>query len=195
MASKVEICNLALSNLGAKAISSITESSAEARACNTWWDVTLKTFLTDHNWSFATKEKALSLSTETNDNWEYVYIYPSDCLKIQSIVIPRGEYIPIEYEVELNASNSGRIILCDEAGVYVRYTHLITNTEVITANPLLALSLLLSCNIAPILTVSQEIKTKLYNDYLVAVRRASRNNAREGYKAEVSKSSLIKSRG
>ena len=54
MASQVGICNMALSHLGqSKPISSITERSAAARACNRFYDTALEEVLRDFAWPFA----------------------------------------------------------------------------------------------------------------------------------------------
>lgn len=83
MASVVSICNLALANVGKPSISSITEATAEARACNQFYEHVRDVMLQSYPWRFATKVEALAEITNARaDSWGYAYQKPSDCLKI-----------------------------------------------------------------------------------------------------------------
>ena len=96
---KVEICNLALGRIGRKAaITSLTENSAEARACARIWDVTRQALLREFTWGFSRKVALLALSTESIPGWEYLYAYPSDCLQALRIFNAAGA----EYKGELD---------------------------------------------------------------------------------------------
>jgi len=86
MASVVSICNLALSNVGKKNITDLTEKSAEARACNQFYAHTRDVLLQSYPWKAAAK--TLSLGEIDNDKpgaWRYAYTRPSDCLQVRWI--------------------------------------------------------------------------------------------------------------
>lgn len=86
MTSIVAICNLALSNIGKDNIASLSEPSAEARACRQFYEVTRDTLLQAYPWRFA--GKTVTLARVTNDQgarWPYAYQRPTDCLKIRSM--------------------------------------------------------------------------------------------------------------
>ncbi|MBY3055038.1 hypothetical protein HF263_02955 [Rhizobium leguminosarum] len=86
MASVVSICNLALSNLGKENIATLTEATAQATACNQFYEITRDTLLQSFHWSFA--GKTASLAQVTNDKpgqWAYAYSKPSDCLDIRRV--------------------------------------------------------------------------------------------------------------
>ena len=53
--SQVGICNLALRRLGAKTISSISESTKNAEHCNAFWNYVLDEVSSDHQWDFTKK--------------------------------------------------------------------------------------------------------------------------------------------
>ena len=55
MASEVDICNRALSKLGAARITSLTEDSVNARACNAMYESVRDAELRAHPWNFAMK--------------------------------------------------------------------------------------------------------------------------------------------
>lgn len=110
MTSAVDVCNNALANIGARSsISSLTEDSPEARACNIQYMMVLGTLLRSAPWNFATKTITLSLlkalpgtpensTTPTTTNWSeaypppgwlYTYAYPSDCMLLR-MVLPQN---------------------------------------------------------------------------------------------------------
>src|SRR5688572_11149621 len=89
MASETEIANLALSHLGVgKEIANLeTERSQEAVACRRFYDTARDATLRDFSWPFATKIAVLGLiEADPNDEWDYSYRYPSDCLQLRRIL-------------------------------------------------------------------------------------------------------------
>jgi len=84
MASTVSICNLALGHLGADHISSLTEASSEARACNRFYGQTLDTLLAaGPPWRFARQEVSLAaLAGESVARWSYIYALPTDLIRV-----------------------------------------------------------------------------------------------------------------
>lgn len=92
MASVISICNAALSNIGAANISSLTEASAEARACNQFYEQTRDTFLQSFDWKIAGRTAALAeVVNDKPGRWAHAYRLPSDCLKVRTI---RPNYDP-----------------------------------------------------------------------------------------------------
>jgi len=59
MATQLDICNLALDMLGAKAIASLAEASKEATILNRVWDYALDEALREFPWNFTRKHTAL----------------------------------------------------------------------------------------------------------------------------------------
>jgi hypothetical protein len=106
MASVIEICNRALSNIGnSRSINSLTEASKEAGQCSLHFDSCRDAALADFDWNFATKRLALADTNNPPPDWAYAYQYPTDCLRITEIMVP-GVRNPtaamrINYEVGL----------------------------------------------------------------------------------------------
>jgi hypothetical protein len=92
MASVVDICNLALSNVRAGSINSLTESSLQAQVCRLKYPVLRDQLLRDAPWQFARKLEALALTTEDLFNWSYAYQYPSDCVTIRRLILNHEQY-------------------------------------------------------------------------------------------------------
>ncbi len=84
MPSPVDICNIALSHLGARAqVSSITppDGSVEAGYCARFYPLARREVIEVANWSFVKKRVTLAETTNASDIWMYAYALPSDCIK------------------------------------------------------------------------------------------------------------------
>jgi hypothetical protein len=86
MASQTEICNRALTKLGAARITSITDNSKGARAMNAVWDTVRKAELRKHIWQFATVRTTLPAVTPA-PAWGYntACQLPSDFLRLVQV--------------------------------------------------------------------------------------------------------------
>lgn len=84
MASNVDIANAALRELGANPIALMTEDSESARKVNSVYEIYLRALLRVHPWSFAKKETALSLLSETPELEDYLYVFslPPDFIRL-----------------------------------------------------------------------------------------------------------------
>jgi hypothetical protein len=81
MASKVEIYNQALQNIGGEYITSENEDTQNAIECNLRADSARKALLEMHQWNFATKRAKLNKEVATPEfGYAYQYTLPSDFL-------------------------------------------------------------------------------------------------------------------
>lgn len=85
MASVVDICNQALSHIGADAVVSAIsppDGSVEAGHCARFYPIARRAAIESHAWNFAKKRVALSVLTP-NDSvvWSYAYGLPADCIR------------------------------------------------------------------------------------------------------------------
>lgn len=80
---QIDICNMALAYIGnTRTISSLAEQTKESILCSRFYNVTRQELLQDFPWNFATKTVDLTVTTDTDDRFEYVYEYPEDCLRV-----------------------------------------------------------------------------------------------------------------
>ena len=89
MASKTEVANMAISNLGTgKEIGNIdTENSQEASACRRFFDIALEAVLRDFAWPFANVTASAGLvDTNPTTEWGFSYRYPTSCLRLIRIL-------------------------------------------------------------------------------------------------------------
>jgi hypothetical protein len=86
-ASEVEICNMALAQLGVSAtIGALTERSKEAKACNLFYVTARDKTLRDFPWPFARRVEDLALVSDDLDEWSYAYRYPADAVFARRIL-------------------------------------------------------------------------------------------------------------
>tara|TARA_X000001316_G_scaffold12173_1_gene6017 strand:+ start:191 stop:838 length:648 start_codon:yes stop_codon:yes gene_type:complete len=87
VASKVDICNLALDHLGKKTITSLDEGSTEAQACLRQYDIARRMCLARSPWTFARKLRSLALlaTNDLSDTWQYHYDLPNDLLHLYRV--------------------------------------------------------------------------------------------------------------
>jgi hypothetical protein len=162
--SAVEICNLALADLGdAATVASIDppEGSAQAEHCARFYPIALYALLELHNWSFATKRTALTAVSNPSTTWAYAYALPSSTVTIISILDPAATddysvasvngmtntYTAQDYVRETDAAGNN-IILTNQADAVARYTTIVTDTTKFTPLFVLCLSCLLRSMLA-----------------------------------------------
>lgn len=87
MDTETEICNLALSEIGAKLVTNYEEDSTEeARACRLHFAQTRDALLRRHQWNFAQTRADLSqiVGTPVSD-WDSAWQLPADCVRVISL--------------------------------------------------------------------------------------------------------------
>lgn len=116
--SKVELINRALTKVGAAPITSLTDSTNNARIANRVYDSALRSILEECKWNFATKRLTLSSSADSVDWYDtgetYVYQKPADLIKIHGT-----NYEAATWRVE------GEHIFSDTAALGIRYVYFI----------------------------------------------------------------------
>lgn len=84
MASEVDICNIALSHIGAEAqVAAIRppDGSVEAGYCARFYPLARKELLEDQAWSFAKRRVRLVEVANTSKVWAYAYAVPSEMIR------------------------------------------------------------------------------------------------------------------
>lgn len=89
MATPVDIANLGLSHIGARAqIVSISppDGSVESGYCARFYPLVRRELLEIHSWSFASKRIALAQVTNPSTIWAHAYAMPADCVKARRVL-------------------------------------------------------------------------------------------------------------
>lgn len=203
MASEVDICNLALSNIRGGSINSLNEASVQAQNCKLKYPYARDQML-ETDWDFARALVPLAvLSSVDVFNWAYAYAYPVDCLHIRRLVLnyenvssdaPSIEArlfdlgrtlpdldAPVEYEV-FNVSGV-KVIAANEPNLRIVYTREITDPNLFSNNFVKALSHLLASELAiPIVGADKGQKLRvdelqIYQKYLDSALAESLNRS------------------
>lgn len=208
MSSVVDICNLALSQLGDNAtVASIDppEGSAQAEHCARWYPIARNTLLEMHTWSFATRRDALALLTDTVETWEYVYAMPNETISVIAVLDPDapddysrnildysdvcntdvsqawGSYSPQPYTIETLPSGQ-RVILTNVEEAVVRYTTVVTDTTKFSPLFVQAMIPLLASYLAgPIFKGAEgaQMSDKMYQKFMVLLAQAKASDSEQ----------------
>lgn len=82
---KIDLCARALVKLGASAIASFEEETAEAQVCAQLYEPTLESLLAAYPWRFALKKTTLArLIDKPSADYQYAFQVPKDCVRVLS---------------------------------------------------------------------------------------------------------------
>lgn len=194
MASEVELCNMALSNIRAGSINSFNEASLQAQQCKLKYPFLRDMLLRDVPWNFAHKVDALALLTDDLFNWAYAYQYPSDCLYINKLILSfetfgsAGEiYTPdldrqVKYEIQNVDGN--RVIAANEPGLRVSYRMRVIDPNLFDTLFIQTFVQLLTSELAiPIVgaEVGRQFRSDAFQIYKSYLEEATATNGNEGY--------------
>lgn len=179
MASEVDICNRALQKLGAKRITSLTDDSVNARACNSAYEIVRDAELRSHPWNFAIARAELAADA-TAPAWGRANAYqlPSDFLRLMPDY-PEDNSLSKDWVIEKN-----KILSDDTDPIYIRYIYRVEDTSLFDALFIDALATKIALELCEELTQSNTKKEILKADYIDTIRRAKRANAIESISAQ-----------
>lgn len=201
MASKTEICNLAISHLGiAKEIADIvTENSQEANACRRYYDINRDATLRDFCPPFCIMFKALPLvELDPNDEWGFSYRYPNDVLMIKKVLSGiRNDNRQSRVPYKIGQDITGKLIFCDIEDAQIEYVTTEDDPLVYQPDFVLALSYRLAAYIAPRITGGNAFTgmgEKLMSMYQLHLSLAKHNAFQEEQRDEEPDSEFVRGR-
>lgn len=185
MPSKVQICNMALSRLGASTITSLTDNTTEAKLCNTLFEDLADRVMLQGTWSSTVRRASLAKTTNTpafEYNNEFQLPVDPKCLKVLNI----NEDSPgmIDYRIERDK------LLTNESTIKIRYISRIADTE--DYDPLLteAVEILLASYLALPIAGDKTLADRLRQEYYEVVRFNLSADNQQGSKEKVNSSTL-----
>lgn len=175
MATDISICNLALSHIGRGMINAFDERSAEARACNTFYDHARQTLLARSMWTFARKRAALAeITNDYVERWAHAYAEPGDSKGVLYLIgerDPVNNPIPVEFEVK-----NGKVY-ANVSPAYVDYKIDITDPSKFSDLFVDALSYHLASYLARPLTKSAKLVQEMQQATITALSLAVTDDA------------------
>jgi len=183
VASQVDICNRALTKLGAARITSISENSKSARVMAALWDTVRRSELRKRNWAFAIKRDLLpALSTAPAWGFARAFQLPADFLRLVQahdvFIVPSltdyREGDDSAYAIEAGA------ILCDfDAPLKIRYVYDVTDPGAFDALFAEAFASKLAYEACYEVTQSNQRQEVCSADYKASISDAAKTNAIE----------------
>lgn len=179
MASEVEICNRALQKLGAKRITSLTQDSVNARACNASYEAVRDKVLRCHIWNFAIKRAELPASSSAPAfGRANSYPLPSDFVKLAPQYPEWNQYYR-DWQIE------GRSILTNDRGpIQIRYIYQVSDPNEMDPIFRELLATELAFEMCEEITQSNTKKESLREDKSAIIAAARASNAFENVPTE-----------
>lgn len=189
MASEVQICNRALQKLGAKRITSLSQDSVNARACNVAFTDVRDAEYRKHSWNFAIERASLAADS-SDPAWGRAksYTLPSDFIRLLP-PYPEDNLNDLDWQIEGN-----KILTDDSAPLYVRYIKRVTDPNLMDSLFREALACKLAIELCEEITQSNTKKESLKADYMDAIREAKKLNAIENVAQEPPEDTWISER-
>jgi hypothetical protein len=197
-ASVISICNMALARIGVSSfISALTEPSNEARVCALFYEQMRDYALRDYPWNFANRRLALSEAGDAPTNWEYMYVYPSDCMKARAIVAPglRAPRSDQRIPFETGYYEGQRVIYSNQAEAELIYTVRVEDPTLFDPMFASALAYLIASEIAMPLAVQPKVAEQARSAYTLVSSSAAASNLSEGTEQPAPDSEFIAIRG
>lgn len=199
MTTKTNICNMALTHISAKnTVTNIdTDSGQEAKTCRIFYDDALRFVLSDMDWNFASARVLLSeLSEDAPVDWDYVYSYPTNCVKAREIfdASRSTNLVNIPFEVNLNADKTLKAVFTNQYQANLRYTHFVSDPNLFPPGFVMMLSWWLAYLIAFPLTKKKSIKDDAKQGYQEMKMMAAVADIEEALPFDLPESEFIRAR-
>lgn len=185
-ASEVDICNMALTYVGAQTITSLDDEQERARLCKLHYPRVRDTVLGDREWTFAVKRFTLSPDvTPPLFNWGNRFLIPSEVLRVlsaerESIISSDTLTSNLVEHEQINWVREGQYILADEDVVYVRALVRIESTAEFTEGFVHALAARLAADLAMPIVRSRSMADQMYALYTAKLRDAAVEDGLQG---------------
>ncbi len=166
----VELCNWALTEVGAQRITGLSDDSKEARICNEHYEKVKRYMLSIHPWNFNTVRAEFAEHADEPE-WGYAHQFeiPEDCG-----IILETEYPDEKYKVE------GDVVLTDSTSFKCLYASTTCSEALFRPYFEKAFALELARTIAYALVQNASLKQVLTDSAFKALREARSFDAMEG---------------
>lgn len=189
MASKVQICNMALARLGGETITSLTDNTREAKLCNLFYDEVARRVMKAGSWTSTITRVAL-VQTANTPAFEYSYEYqlPVDpeCLKVLAINETESGSVPHRIEKDK--------LLIDDSTVKIRYIAYLEDVADYDVYLQECVEVLLAYYLCLPLTGDKALAKLLKEEYMMCVAENLALNTQQGSKDYIQSNYLIEDR-
>lgn len=122
--SRVDLANAALGYLVRDTIRTLDGSSPSAILTKQFMDQSIEAVLEEYDWPYCRVVKKLDLTSGINARgWTFVYIAPSDAVKVWRVSDPRGtEYNEYEFGYTDDVTRDENYVYTNKSDAYIRYS-------------------------------------------------------------------------
>lgn len=116
MASRIDIINMALANIGHQPIASTAENQKDAYLIGVHYDTALRDILRSHPWGFATRRVTMAELPWSPGGFAHAYAYPPDCVMARHVTRDGCEAWGLggaKFEVGRSLDGRQKVILCN----------------------------------------------------------------------------------
>lgn len=183
--SEISISNHALALLGVRPIISFDDGTTESALCAQLFPPVRDEVLEVRAWSFAT-DRATLLPDATAPAWGYShrFLIPTTTKRVLAVWENPPQPGQENVTIPLNWNREGRYILCSLEKVYIRFTHLVTDTTQYSALFADALAYRLAADMCIALTQSRTLMVDLNTLYQGKLITAGITDAQQGVREE-----------
>lgn len=202
MASKSQIVNIAIGRIGQnQTVNNVdTETSLVARTARTFWDDDVLYVLRDFPWPWAKAYRDLALvggsdTVPVNNDWQYSYRYPSDCVYARRLVVESiGRNNPKPPPFSLGRDSQGRLIFTDEAEAQLEYTIAVTDPTEFDSLFVSMLAWKIGAGLAPTLSKIKDMAATCMQMYEIDASKAESRSLNEAQQSEPLEAEVIRAR-
>jgi hypothetical protein len=209
MPSQIDICNLALGQLGSHYITSLSDNTMESDTCRLNYDNALFAVLEDRDWSFTINEVQLvqiaSPVPPLPPEYGQAYQFPDDCLLIKYCFLPPAQSLPGGSLLNQFATSEQMVtrppwnvmngyICSNTSTLWARYIKKQEDPSKFTAQFVQALATRLAFEMAMPLTNKVEVQAQKAKEYEAKLMAASGRDGTQGTPQRIQVSTLTRSR-
>lgn len=180
MASIVEICNMALSEVGSGPIVSLNDATTEAEQCRIHYSTARDKVLGEREWTFAVTRRELAKSaTDPAYGHPNQFQLPSDCIRVLQCH-SSSDVEPQSAPNSTDWSKEGPFVISDSDGIWCRYLRRVEDPNEFSAGFISALSFYLASRLAIPLQQNRGLRTELLQIYELELRKAAAVDGLQG---------------
>lgn len=180
MASVIDICNQALTRVGAERIVSLNDGTPEAILCNLLFDTLVDETISEGQWSSAVFRIALNKTINTPVfDFDFEYQLPTNPKVLNVLSINETRAGDKEYTIE------GDKLLSDESSVSIKFIGRIDNTELFGPYLTRAIVSRLAHELAFPLTSNRALAESLYRRYEIDMETGLVKDNQQGSSVEL----------
>ncbi len=195
MISKIDICNMALAQIGQEPIASLEQDNEAARRCHLFYDSVRQEVLRTHYWAFACGQAALAVLVDPEQTAEpYQYAYPQDCLFVRKVYEKGRGQRPVPFKEVYRQDLQARTIQCAVPQAQIEYTRDVRDESLFDPAFVKAFSLALATDLAQTLTADTALAQRILQKYTLALDEARRSNMSEEFALHQGESAFVESR-